>query len=204
MNQQPEIKAVVFDMGGVILRTMDKRPRAELAARFGMTYDEIDALVFGSESSRRATLGEISQEAHWQSVAEHLGLDSTQLAQFRKEFWAGDRADKDLMNFIAGLRPALKTAVLSNAWPGTRETATTVYGIPDIFDTMVFSAEEGMAKPDPRIYRLVLARLDAEPEQSIFVDDFQVNIDAAQALGMHAILFRSFEQFCKEFQAAIA
>ena len=51
------IRAVFFDFGGVIMRTEFHAPRQHLAERFGLDYDDIDKLVFGSESARRASVG---------------------------------------------------------------------------------------------------------------------------------------------------
>jgi putative hydrolase of the HAD superfamily len=57
------------------------------------------------------------------------------------------------------------------------------------FDALVWSFQHQMAKPDPAIYHLVLEKLNVRPEDSLFLDDKLVNIEAAQALGMHAIQF---------------
>ena len=57
------IRAVFFDFGGVIMRTEYQSPRQKLAERFNMDYDEMDRAVFGSDSARRASLGEITEDA---------------------------------------------------------------------------------------------------------------------------------------------
>jgi len=203
MQSKPTIQAVIFDMGGVILRTEDRMPRAALAALNGMQYEALDEAVFGSETARRATLGEISEEEHWQAVARRFGLSPEALATFREQFWAGDRVDSRLVEMIEALRPARKTALLSNAWPGARQTLVNSYGIGNIFDVWVFSSEVGLAKPDERIYRLTLDELKTEPQDALFVDDFAANIEAAQKVGMQTIHFRTFEQFHVDFQTLI-
>jgi HAD superfamily hydrolase (TIGR01509 family) len=62
------------------------------------------------------------------------------------------------------------------------------------FDALVWSFQHQMAKPDPAIYRLVLEKLNVRPEESLFLDDKLVNIEAAQALGMHAIQFSTVDK----------
>ena len=62
------IKVVIFDMGGVLVRTEDKAPRAALGLRFGKTYTELDGIMFGNRSSGRASRGEISAREHMFSV----------------------------------------------------------------------------------------------------------------------------------------
>ena len=56
------IRAVCFDLGGVILRTDDKGPRTELGKSLGLDYDEMDQAIFASESSRQASVGAISEK----------------------------------------------------------------------------------------------------------------------------------------------
>jgi epoxide hydrolase-like predicted phosphatase len=61
----------------------------------------------------------------------------------------------------------------------------------DVFDVVIFSAEVRLAKPDPRIYQLMLDKLGVQAAEAIFIDDFQENIDAAQALGIHGVHFEN-------------
>jgi HAD superfamily hydrolase (TIGR01509 family) len=63
------------------------------------------------------------------------------------------------------------------------------WGILSLFDVVVCSGEEGVAKPDPTIYRLALDRLGVEPGEAVFVDDSRGHVAAARELGIHAIHF---------------
>ncbi len=63
-------------------------------------------------------------------------------------------------------------------------------GIHELFDAVVCSAEVGMAKPDPAIYRLAAERLGLPPEACVFVDDSEANVRAAEQVGMRGIFFR--------------
>ena len=63
-------------------------------------------------------------------------------------------------------------------------------GIHGLFDTVVCSADEGMAKPDHRIYRLAAERLSLPPDECIFIDDAERNVEAAREVGMAAVHFR--------------
>jgi putative hydrolase of the HAD superfamily len=87
------------------------------------------------------------------------------------------------------LRPAYRTAILSNADQSLRGRLREL-GIHDLFDTVVSSAEEGMAKPDLEIYRRAAARLGLPPESCVFVDDYDANVRAAEAVGMRGIVYR--------------
>lgn len=67
------IRAILFDLGGVLLRTEDPQPRQRLASRFGMTPAELYTLVFDSESAHLALLGKISTTEHWRTVQQGFG-----------------------------------------------------------------------------------------------------------------------------------
>jgi glucose-1-phosphatase len=192
------IKAVIFDMGGVLLRTEENSPRSELAKKYGMSFDEIDRFVFGSQSAVLATLGSIPEEEHWQRIGESLNLSPEELRAFQTAFWGGDRVDRTLLQFIDALRPAYQTGLLSNAWSNARASVQENYHLLDVFDVTVFSAEVGLAKPDAKIYGWILSRMRVQPDEAIFVDDVPVNIEAAQALGMHGVIFKTSEQTQKE------
>ena len=87
------------------------------------------------------------------------------------------------------LRPAYRTAILSNADASLRERLRAL-GIHDLFDAVVSSAEEGVAKPEAEIYRRAADRLSLPVEACVFIDDYEPNVEAAVAAGMLGILFR--------------
>jgi epoxide hydrolase-like predicted phosphatase len=197
------IRAVIFDLGGVLVRTADPAPRARLAQSLGMTPSELSRIIYDSETARQATLGAITTQEHWEAVRRRLGLSTEELLNVPVEFWGGDTLDEALVNFLRSLRPCYKTALLSNAWDDLRGVVEGSWKIADAFDEIIISAEVGLAKPDPRIYRLALARLDVEPEAAVFVDDFEENVAGARAVGMQAIQFRSPEQALMELNRVL-
>ena len=73
------IRAVIFDLGGVLVRTEDRAPRTQLADRLGLSYEELSALIFDSQSAHQATKGEITTEEHWDEVRKTLGLSKEHL-----------------------------------------------------------------------------------------------------------------------------
>lgn len=200
---QNKVQAIIFDMGGVLVRTVDPTRRTNLAKRYGMTYQEIDALVFGSETARLATVGQIPEEYHWDSIAAQLKLSKQELDQFQADFWTGDELNQELVSFIKEIHSSQKIGLLSNAWSGARASLASKFSFLHLFDVSVFSAEIGMAKPDPRFYDWILNKLGVQAAESIFVDDFQVNIEAAQALGFKTVHFKDNKQTLLELKTLI-
>ena len=188
------ISAVIFDFGGVLVRTEDRAPRQELADSLGMTYQELNDLIFESESARQATVGEISTQEHWEVLRTELGLPADEFPRVPKEFFGGDVLDEALIEYVRALQPHYTTALLSNAWDDLRGVVINEWQIADAFDELIISAEEGVAKPDAGIYELTLERLNVAACEAVFVDDFPRNIAGAQAVGMHAIHFQDSKQ----------
>ena len=160
----------------------------------GLPEEGLSRLVFDSDVSQRAFIGQAPDVEIWRHVAATLQLDERQLEELRRDFWAGDRLDAELVQFIRSLRPRYKTALLSNAWPDAREAFSRQFGLGGVVDAMIISAEEGVLKPDARIYQIAAARLDVRPEEAVFVDDMAANVAGAQAVGMRGVHFKSTPQ----------
>ncbi len=191
---EKRIMAVIFDMGGVLIKTMDRTPRTALAHQFGMSYEAMDALVYNSETAKKAMVGEITENDHFISVLNHLGVPDFGIRAFQEAFWGGDDLDSELKAYIGSIKNQFKLGLLSNAMDSTRQWLTEKYEILNLFDECVFSAEVKMAKPDTQIYHLILERLNISAQEAIFIDDFIENIQAAKQLGFSTVLYRSTQQ----------
>jgi putative hydrolase of the HAD superfamily len=200
------IKAFITDFGGVLMRTRTDGMRRDLERRLGLPPNTIEQRVFASDLSRRAQGGELDENAFWQALELELDLPRLGLTwqSFYHDFFAEDFVDEELITLIRGLRPALKTGLISNAWSGLRAMLNTRVPIADAFDTLVISAEEKILKPDARIYRAALNRLGVQPLEAIFLDDFIENVHAANALGLHGIHFTSSAQAQRDIQALLS
>jgi epoxide hydrolase-like predicted phosphatase len=187
------LRAVFFDLGGVIVRTEFQAPRQHLAERLGLEYEDIVKAIFEGESSRQASIGAISEDKHWAAVMRKLHLPASETQAVRDEFFAGDITDRALLDFMRGLRKTVKVGLISNAWSGLRPWIVS-QKFDDAFDAMTISAEAGVMKPDARIYLLALESLGVRPEEAVFLDDFIENVKGAQEVGMAAIHFVQPEQ----------
>ena len=199
------IKVVIFDLGGVLVRTEDRAPRATLGLRFDKTYIEMDKVVFGNKSSGRASRGEISAREHMKNVMRSLELPETDetIQAFYDDFFGGDKMDYAIIDYLRSLQSEYTTALLSNAWDDLRGLLINKWGIDDAFDEIFISAEMGVAKPDAKIYEMVLEKLGVAPEETVFVDDFIENIEAARKLGMHGIHFQDVGEAMAELRALL-
>ncbi|MBW8012090.1 MAG: HAD family phosphatase [Chloroflexi bacterium] len=188
------IRTIIWDLGGVLVRTEDFAPRDQLAARFGMQRKELSRLVFGDRDDSRAQMGEISHDEQWGHICKALGVPFDESHELEKQFFAGDRLDKDLMDYIRNLKTSYTTALLSNALSNLRQLILDEWKIDDAFHHLIISAEVGLMKPEPAIYELALEQSSSIAEEAIFIDDSLDNVTGARNVGMHAVHFQNPEQ----------
>jgi epoxide hydrolase-like predicted phosphatase len=196
------VKAVFFDLGGVIVRTEYQAPRQHLAERLGMEYEDIVKIVFESPSSIKASVGEISAEQHWAEVTKRLRRPASETESIRTEFFAGDIVDRELLDFIRSLRPRYSVGLISNAWLDLREYIEE-QKFEDAFDHMVISAEVGVMKPEARIYQIALEQAGVSPNEAVFVDDFYENIEGCEKVGIHGIHFKDPEPALEQLKTLL-
>jgi len=198
-HENNEIKAIIFDVGGVLIRTFDHSGRRKWEERLHLPQGSLEGLVLADESGTSAQLGEITTEEMWSRVRERLNLGD-ELDAFQQDFWGGDALDDGLVDLIKRLNNHYQTAIISNASDALLDSLEN-YGIASEFDLIVGSAYEGILKPDPAIYELTLARLGRRPEETVFIDDAPANIAAASSLGMNTILFKPSLDIAAELAA---
>jgi len=197
------IRAVFFDLGGVILRTEYQAPREQLAERLGMEYDDLDRIVFDSETGIQAASGAITSRQHWEAILKRLKRPMEELDSIREEFFAGDIVDRDILNFLRSLRVTHKTGLISNNWSDLRDYLVREKMI-DAFDIIVISAEVGVAKPEPGIYRIALEQAGVKPEEAVFVDDFYANIEGCEKVGIKGIHFKDAQSAMQQLKELLS
>ena len=180
------IKAIIWDMGGVLNIFVDYSWHRKWENQLGLAPGQLEKIVF---SDRPAVIGKATPAEVWQDVGETLSLSTKELVTLEEDFWKGLEWDADLFDYIrSSLKGRYKLGILSDAWLGTRERFQKWINY-DLFDVIMFSAEEGVRKPNPEMYRRILSRLDIEANEAIFIDDRADNIEGARAVGMYGIQF---------------
>jgi epoxide hydrolase-like predicted phosphatase len=188
------IRAVIFDIGGVLEVTPPTGWQERWAARLGLGRADLDARL--RPALRGGNIGEASLPEVERQVAVALGLGEAELAEFMAEVWAEylGTLNTKMTSYFAALRPRYLTGILSNSFVGARERERAAYGFEDVCDVVIYSHEEGMEKPDPRFYQLVAQRLGVRPDEAVFVDDTEACVAGARGVGMTAVLFTGTEQ----------
>ena len=197
-------KAVIFDLGSVLA-----------TENWTVLYKKIaDELKIGTEKTEeivkplfdRWGKGEIDESIFWNEIKIQRRIELSK--KFTDSFWFNSykewskdiKSSWDILSELhkRGIRLAIlaninKTSLLANEEMGRLKRLKEV-GV----ETFIWSCEEGFKKPDPRIYEIVLKRLNLPPEACVFVDDKKVNVAAAEKLGIHGIIFQISDQLREE------
>jgi putative hydrolase of the HAD superfamily len=203
-------RALISDFGGVLTSPLQDGFLA-YQEESGVSLEDLGrAMARASEEHGEHPLfvlerGEISAREFRARIEPHLedGFDLTRLSTLYFERMQPNRA---MIEFVRELRGrGLRTALLTN---NVREWEplwrAKLPEIDELFEVVVDSAFVGLRKPDPAIYELTLARLGLAGEECVFVDDLEVNCEAARGLGMSAVRFERAEQAIPELRSALA
>lgn len=200
------IRAVVFDLGGVLENEVDTDKDAQWSARLNMQPGEYRERLYSSGLLMDATLGKFSEVEMWQKYQEVYGLAQEQMEEFQRDLWdeyCGE-LNVELLNYFKRLRPRYKTAILSNGIPGARREECARFHFDELADLLIYSSEEKAAKPDRRIYEILCERLDVLPQEVVFLDDHPKIIATASEFGIHAVLCENTEQAIADVEAILA
>ena len=130
---------------------------------------------------------------HWETVLAHFNQDGDPYKTYT-EYFSGDAIDSELMAFILSLKPNYRLGLLSNAWVNARNKLGELFDFIEVFDISIFSAEVQMRKPNAKIYQLILEKLEVNPQDAVFIDDFLENIEGAKNLGINTIHFKNTQE----------
>jgi epoxide hydrolase-like predicted phosphatase len=197
------IRAVVFDIGGVLEITPDLGVTQQWETRLGLGAGELDERM--RDTWRGGSIGTITLDDVCQALRDRLGLDEQRLEAFMADLWREylGTPNTDLIEYARGLRPRYRTGILSNSFVGAREREQQAYGFEDLVDEIVYSHEAGTSKPDPRIYALACTRLDVRPAETVFLDDSEVCVAGAREAGLHAVRYQDNAQAIAEIEALL-
>ena len=190
------IESVIFDWGGVLIEDpapgLVKYCSEALGVSEGDYIKEYDK--FGEDFQR----GVISEDKFWERICGGLGVSRPTVSSlWANAFKASYVPREEMFSLAVDLREnGYKTGFLSNTEkPAMQYFYQLGY---NMFDVVVFSCAEGIAKPEREIYELTVQRLKSEGGDSIFIDDKVKYIKGAQQAGLKTILYESLGQVRSE------
>lgn len=203
-----KIEAVIWDFGGVFCGSPFEA-LTDVARDRGVDARQYFQIIFGSYERdtdhpwHRLERGEVTLEVARNEILElgqRDGIDADPFHFFAAMAQSGGGdAREDVVAFAKAIKAdGIATALVTNNAAEFRDHWRNAIPIDDLFHHVIDSSEVGLRKPDPKIFELALEQLGADAERTVFLDDFQGNLDAAARLGIRGILVES------EYAAAIA
>jgi len=189
MSKPDRYTVLLLDFGGV-MTTSVWDSFADFCREKGLEEDTVKRL-FREDPSALADLrgletGTLKEPEFEERFAKRLGLDDA--TDLIESMFRGMLPEESIVTAVRAVRArGFKTGLISNSW------STSHYDrdmLAELFDDAVISAEVGLHKPQPEIYRLAAERLSEPPSSCVFVDDLRENCEGAEAVGMTAVLHR--------------
>ena len=196
------IKTIFFDFGGVIIKPPNLWWRKWLKKRLSIDeHPEILEMLenpYEAQLVKDICLGAVSEDYLWILMAERLKINPARLKKFRLKLFSKRQLNNQVIKSLAELSKTHQTAILSNAGDRSRELMEETYGLNRYVREIIISAEEGVIKPDHRIFEIALDRMKADPDTSLLLDDYYENVISAREFGMHAVHFQNTRQAIHE------
>ena len=183
----PQIRALFWDVGGVLLtNAWDREQRERALAQFNLDEEEFHdrhAMVISSLER-----GKISLDEYLQRTIFYRARPFTPDA-FKQYIVSLSKPQADVLEFARKLSASGKflMATINNESTELNLYRINHFGLREIFTLFVSSCFVGLRKPEEGIYRLALAITQKSPEECCFIDDRALNLESARALGMHTI-----------------
>ena len=198
------LRAVIFDYGMVLTGLPDSAAHDAMVRLTGLSVDQFENFYWADRHAYDE--GKLNGVTFWQKFARDakLSLRAEEIEELNRQdarMWT--TYNPAMLAWQRELKAAgVRTAILSNMGDSVLENIKREFRWIDDFDVLVWSYQLHMAKPDPAIYRHALKELGTRPEDTLFIDDKRVNVDAAQALGMKALEFTTVERLRRDLVAA--
>ena len=195
-------KAVLFDIGGVVVD--DRGLKIKVQAIFPDVSPEALWRLL-NVALLPACRGEANRSTCWRTLAAALGVSPAPEALAALwdtvDFVNGIRINHDVVRLVRALRRRYKLGVISNTMH-EHAIALRQMGVYGEFDEVVLSHEVGLTKDRAEIFYVALSRLQIEPHEAIFIDDFEAYVEVARSVGMRAILFSGVSMLSASFRDA--
>ncbi len=194
------IKAVIFDFGGVVIRDTHQEVKDYIADNLGLKRSVVEEIIEMTLPLYRT--GRLSTEQYWKIFSQLAGIS---FPRDYKHLWRGgyeseDKQNLPLLDLVQRLRNnGYITPVLSNTILPHADFNRSSHNY-DLFEPVILSFEVGMAKPDKRIYELMLDRINMSADECVFIDNTKENVDAAIDSGYHGIIYRGIDLLLQKLQ----
>ncbi|RUA15693.1 MAG: hypothetical protein DSY55_05765 [Clostridia bacterium] len=189
------IEAVIFDMGGVLVNTNESDRRLDAYDLvLGWEPGTLQMRLYSGPVWESVSTGALSLDAYWDKVGRSLERDLPHdFLGYRDNFYLAV-LDMAAVHLAWRLRPYYHIGLLSNATKLLGRDIVREKYFSCLFDAIAISAVEGVRKPDPDAFSIIAKKLELPANACVLIDDKIRNTQAAQAVGMQAVLYENAMQ----------
>jgi epoxide hydrolase-like predicted phosphatase len=206
------IQAVVSDFGGVLTSPLINSFAAFQEAE-GISLEALGHAMAALAARRgenplfELERGQMSEETFLTDLSQQLSADlkrPVRLDGFAQTYLGALEPNAPMLDYMRALRArGYRMAICTNNIREWERLWRAKFQVEDIFEVIVDSSVVGTRKPEPRIYEITLDELGTPADRTLFVDDLEINCDAARELGMTAIWFRDSDQAIAEIESVL-
>ncbi len=190
------IKAIIFDLGGVIFSSDggSYEGREKIAKKIDLDLDKFHELWF--KNKEYLVSGKMSEEEFLEEIIK-LSQNRISITYLKKLFREGNEINQDMLNLIQKLNKKYILGILNNEVKEWNEYRIKKFKLKDYFKIIISSCDVGAAKPDSKIYEILLKKLNMNSDEVIFIDNRIENLYPAEKIGIKTHLFKNKEDLVR-------
>jgi len=197
-----KIKNIVFDVGNVLVRW---DPRFIISQAFPQHHNpaELATALFKNQIWLNLNLGLITEQEALRHYQQQFGFENHELQNLMEIAKASLTPIEESINLLKSLQQDFELYALTDNTKAIMAYLTQKYDFWPVFQGIVVSAEVGHLKPSQEIYQHLLSTYQLIAKETVFIDDYLINVEGARKMGIHAIQFQNTQQCILELQKFI-
>mgnify|MGYP001571040932 CR=1 FL=1 len=198
-----DIKAIIFDAGGVLFKHDWEKVKAEIMKKYGFSiflYSDYPEEI-RKKYDRKISVGEISLKKVFRELSGLNEVDEV-IEDYKKTYLKHEVVDKKMLGLIKDLKKKYKIFCLTNT-SDLHFEANTKAGLFSVFDKVYASSNIGFKKPEKEAFEVILKDNNLRAEEYIFIDDVEKNVKAASEIGMKGLVFENYDKLVIDIKELI-
>lgn len=192
------IKAIIFDMGGVMLQNKVEAVYQKLAEILNISFDELKELQ--KQHKTEMLSGKMSSQEFAEIIKNNFGLEINVLEKWKEAYYQVMPVNNELIELVDKLKNNYKVAIISNV-PELHAQINKDRGLFSHFELALISCDIGLIKPQKEIFALVLERLNLKASDCIFIDDREEHLAMPKEIGFQVIHFKDNQQLKNDLKS---
>ncbi len=194
-----EIKAVIFDSGGVYFNKGMWVAMETLSQKYNIPFQKIRETLLLKYYNDLFS-GKVNSKEYWEECMQELGFTES-VSELNDLMINSFKINEGMDTLVKELRAkGYKTILLSDQILEFWKRLDKKFNLSKSFDLCIISAEIGLAKPDPAIYKFVLKKIEFSPKECIFIDDREDNLESAERIGINTILYENTDKLKEDLK----